>query len=189
MAFCVKVTNHILNASKDYISRNNLGHRGDGSDGTEEQQLVGVIGQNMVNLMLGKELMTESEGFDGGIDCKIFGIGFDVKTMGRSVEPRVDFVNNLVGSQFKFDSEAYLFLSLNKTNMLLTFCGWLPKEQFLLKSSFHQKDSIRTRTDGTSFRMKADTYEIKNKELRHSSKSLTDLMNDISYYANETLAT
>jgi len=85
MAFCVKVTNHILNASKDYISRNNLGHRCDGSDGTEEQQLVGVIGQNMVNLMLGKELMTESEGFDGGIDCKIFGIGFDVKTMGRTL--------------------------------------------------------------------------------------------------------
>ena len=189
MAFCVKITNHILTESKNYICRNRLGHRGDGSDGTEEQQLVGVIGQNMVNLLLGRELMLGADGFDGGIDCDIFGMGFDVKTMGRSVEPKIDFVNNLIGSQIKFDSEAYLFLSLNKTSMLLTFCGWLPKCDFLSRSTFHPKDSVRTRTDGSSFKMKADTYEIKNKELRHKSKSWTDLMNDISYFANETLST
>lgn len=187
MAFCVQVPKAIIEASKQYASSCNLGHRGDGSDGSQEQQLIGIIGQNMVAFLMGKNLMAGSTGFDGGVDCSIFGLNFDIKTMGRTVEPKIDFINNLIASQVQFSPDAYLFLSLNKISKILTFCGWLPKPELEHHATLYLKGTTRIRSDKTTFQMKADTYEIPNKNLHHKAKSWTDLMGEIMCYSNEQM--
>ena len=64
MPFSVIVPDVVMDESWHFSKRHKLGHRGDGSDGNVEQQLVGVIGQNMVNLGLCQPLMQHDTGFD-----------------------------------------------------------------------------------------------------------------------------
>ena len=185
MAFNIDVPDYVVDASIDCCKRGNMGNRGDGSDGSKEQQLIGIIGQNMMNLAIGKPLMQPGGGFDGGVDFDIFGLKFDVKTMGRSVAPRIDFVNNLVKSQTKFNVDGYVFMSLNKTNNVLTVCGWLPKLTFLERAQLYTKGTIRTRADGTTFEMKTDTYEIPNQDLFHRAKNWPELFVEINHISSE----
>jgi len=176
MPFSVVVPRFVVDESWNFTKRVRMGHRNDGSDGNSEQQLVGVIGQNMVNLALCKPMIKKDTGFDGGVDFEVFGITFDVKTMGRTSDPKPYYVNNLLRSQIKFNCNAYLFLSFNKTNSLLTFCGWLPKESFLYRATLHPKDSVRQRSDGSSFKLKADTFEIENSKLNNEFSTWPDLI-------------
>jgi hypothetical protein len=176
MPFTVEVPEFVIQASQRYSESVKMGKRGDGSDGTAEQQLVGVIGQNMVNMALCTPFMQRDTGFDGGFDFELFGLRIDVKTMGRTTPPRGDYVNNLLRSQIKFDCNIYLFLSFNKTNNYLTFCGWITKESLLYRAKLYRKDEIRERSDGSSFSLKADTLEIENKQLNHSFRSWPQLI-------------
>ena len=54
MAFNLMVPKWVIQESQQTCDAGNMGNRGDGSDGTKEQQLVGIIGQNMLHLALGK---------------------------------------------------------------------------------------------------------------------------------------
>jgi len=175
MPFAIVVPRYIINDSWAFTKSVRMGHRKDGSDGTAEQQLVGVIGQNMINIALGKPLMREDLGFDDGVDFEIYGLRIDVKTVGRTSDPKPHYVNNLLGSQIKFECDAYLFLSFNKTSAAMTFCGWSTKEMFLDCATLYAKDSIRYRADGSSFRLKADNFEIENSKLRQDFKDWTEL--------------
>ena len=74
MAFNVDVPQFVIDESKKFIENNNLGMRNDDSNGTKDQQLVGVIGQNMMALALGKRFMQPATTHDGGVDFEIFGI-------------------------------------------------------------------------------------------------------------------
>ena len=96
MAFNVDVPQFVIDESKKFIENNNLGMRNDDSNGTKDQQLVGVIGQNMMALALGKRFMQPTTTHDGGVDFEIFGIKLDIKTMGRTRVPQLDYVNNLM---------------------------------------------------------------------------------------------
>lgn len=183
MAFNVFVPPWVVDASSETCNAGNMGNRGDGSDGTKEQQLVGIIGQNMLHLALGKSLMQPNTGFDGGIDAKIFGTSFDIKTMGRTTPPRLDFVNNLVRSQTRYNVDGYIFASLNKTNYILSICGWLPKTSFIERAELHMRGTTRTRADGTTFEMKTDTYEIRNDALFHRSRNWPELFVEIYHYS------
>ena len=182
MAFNIDVPQFVIDISEQFVENNNLGHRPDGSNGTKEQQLVGVIGQNMMALALGKPFMQPSKGHDGGIDFTLFGKTIDIKTMGRTVPPKLEYVNNLIASQTKFDVDAYVFASLNTSNSKLTICGWLPKATFTFFAKFYEKGTIRERTNSTSFELKADTYEIQNEDLIHNIYSWPDLFLNIYNY-------
>ena len=176
MPFSMEVPRFVIDHSWQYSKRVKMGNRNDGSDGTAEQHLVGVIGQNMINLTLGKPLLQDDTGFDGGFDFEVFGMRFDVKTMGRTTDPQPNFVNNLLRSQIKFCCDAYLFASFNKKTLNLTFCGWIPKESFMYHAKLYEKDAIRERFDGTTFQLKADTFEIKNHQLRGTAASWPELI-------------
>jgi hypothetical protein len=182
MAFNVDVPQFVIDISKEFVNNNNLGMRNDDSNGTKDQQLVGVIGQNMMALALGKPFMQPSETHDGGVDFEIHGKKIDIKTMGRTVTPKLEYVNNLIASQTKFDVDGYVFASLNTTNNKLTICGWLPKEAFLFSAKFYEKGTIRQRTNNTSFELKADTYEIENEDLIHKIYGWPDLFLEIYKY-------
>jgi hypothetical protein len=179
MAFNVQVPELVIEASKFFVEHNNLGMRPDNSNGTKDQQLVGVIGQNMMAHALGLPFMQPTTTHDGGVDFVIYGKKIDIKTMGRTVTPKIDYVNNLIASQTRFNVDGYVFASLNSNNNVLTICGWLPKETFLWFAKFYKKGTIRERTNGTTFELKADTYEIENEDLIHKVYNWSDLFNSI----------
>lgn len=188
MAFTVNVPAYVIEASIDCCNAVNMGNRGDGFDGTFDQQLVGTIGQNMVNLAIGKPLIEPTIGHDGGVDFELFGITFDVKTIGRNVAPRIDFVNNLVKSQTKFSVDAYLFLSFNKSSNRITVCGWLPKMELLDRATLYRKGTQRVRDDDSVFTIKADNYEICNDQLFYQAKCWPDLFVEFYNYSNLEVA-
>ena len=160
-----------------------MGNRGDGSDGTKEQQMIGIIGQNMLNLAIGQPLMQPGGGFDGGIDAHIHGLSFDIKTMGRTVTPRLDFVNNFMKSQAKFNVDCYIFASVNTQDNRISICGWIPKSLFLERAKLFEKGAVRERKDKTTFTTKAAMYEISNNQLFYKATSWEQLLGNIKHYA------
>ena len=79
--------------SVQFNQENNIGLRGH-ADGSQEEQLTGILGQNMIFHALGLPLM-KPEGFDGGVDMRLNSKSIDIKTMGRKVYPKNYYVNNL----------------------------------------------------------------------------------------------
>ena len=183
MAFTIDIPDEVIDASIACCKAGNMGNRGDGSDGTKEQQMIGIIGQNMLNLALGQPLMQPGGGFDGGIDATICGLSFDIKTMGRTTTPRLDFVNNLMQSQTKFKVDGYIFASVNTNDNRMTVCGWLPKALFLERATLYEKGAVRQRADKTTFETKAAMYEIENSKLFYSAKSWQDLFAQIHHFS------
>lgn len=144
----------------EYCQRNNLGNRG-AFDGSPEQQYTGMLGENMLRISMGL-LPSWSIGFDGGHDLVINRVKVDVKTMGRSVDPKPDYVNNFVGYQKSLDTDMFVFCSINKTTNTFWICGMAAKQDFLKSASFFPKGSIRKRSDGTEFKTGSPLYEIRN---------------------------
>ena len=128
----------------DFLKKNNLGNRLE-ANGNKEQQFVGLIGEIMVVNLFGLEYKF-SQGFDGGFDFIYKGKRIDVKTMGRTVDPKPYFVNNFIAFQKDFNCDYYIFTSLNKKTNELTICGYLSKEDLLKKSTLYKKGTKRTRT-------------------------------------------
>ena len=146
-----------------FLKNNNVGKRGK-SDGSKEEQYVGLLGETIVKNYLGVD-NSITIGFDGGYDLEYNGMKIDVKTMGRTVNPRPYYVNNFISYQSDFDCDAYIFCSINKKTSELTICGWITKEDLLSKACLFEEGAIRERSDGSTFEMKAPTYEIKNSML------------------------
>ena len=147
----------------EHIKSNNMGNRFD-FNGSMEQQYVGLIGENMVRNYLGLPY-SFSVGFDGGYDFIFNGNKVDVKTMGRSVDPKSHYVNNFVAYQREFDCDIFYFTSINKKTSTISLCGWIWKKDFILEASYFEKDSTRKRDDGTTFKTQAPLYEISNDKL------------------------
>lgn len=148
-----------------YLQDNNVGQRGD-ADGNQEQQYLGLLGEYTVKYHLGMPIEF-SGGFDGGFDmADIDGGKWDVKTMGRTIEPKPHYVNNLIASQLNYDCDYYLFCSLNKRTSVLTVCGYISTGDFKKIAAFSHKGKKIVRDDGTSFKMKTDNYTIANQDLR-----------------------
>ena len=183
MAFSILVPDSVISASHRTSLTSKMGNRQNGSDGTEIQQLFGVIGQNMVLQALGKPMMEPSNRHDGGIDFEIFGKRVDIKTMGRNVPPRLDFVNNFMVSQMAFNVDVIMFASINRMDMRFSLCGWIPKENLLQRAVLHKKGSTRTRDDQSTFIMKADSFEIPNYHLHYSATNWADLFVEIHQWA------
>jgi hypothetical protein len=183
MPFNLQVPKFVIEESQRFVDSNNLGQRNDGSDGSKDQQLVGVIGQNMMALALGKSFMQSSTTHDGGVDFEIFGLKLDIKTMGRTNPPKLDYVNNFMASQTKFNVDGYVFASFNKTNNVLSICGWIPKELMLERACFYAKGETRIRSDNTTFDMKADCYEIQNNQIYYRSKNWAELFVSIHQHS------
>jgi hypothetical protein len=162
--FTLHVPNEILTHCNKLIQEVNFGNRGV-ADGNKFEQLTGIIGQCLTQRLLGVPLINFESKFDGGVDIIYENIKIDIKTMGRSCEPKPNYVNNLIGLQKNFDVDVYIFCSLNKINNNLTFCGWISKSSFFSNASLYKKDSLRYRADGTFFKTKADLFEIENFKL------------------------
>jgi len=160
----IAIKDEIVFHCRNVLKKTNFGKRGV-ADGDASEQLRGIVGQSVVQNLLGLPLVQNSNGFDGGIDFTYKDKTYDVKTMGRNCAPKPYYVNNLIGLQDKYKVDRYIFCSLNRNSMILTICGWIDKNDFLKQASFYKKGTVRTRSDNTSFETKADLYELENKKL------------------------
>lgn len=174
----------VITVSREYMRYASLGNRGDGSDGSYDEQLIGVMGENLFRFAVGLPFMEYREWHDNGVDCEVHDIRLDVKTMGRTTEPQLHYANNLVAKQINFDVDGYVFMSINRqAGYSATVCGWLPKPTFMERAILHPKGSERMRGDGSSFQTKSDMYEIRNDQLRHEPATFPELFLSIHKYS------
>lgn len=162
--FKIKASDQVLAYSQLEVDIYDFGKRKE-ANGTKEQQLTGVIGQNVVMQLFEQGFVDGSQGFDGGIDLVYNGKKIDVKTMGRTSEARPEYVNNFIALQDYLETDIYIFCSYNKSSNEVTICGWLDKKTFKERRTFYPKGTIRTRANSTTFETKADLYEIENYKL------------------------
>lgn len=181
--FTVGVPSFVVEASREFAAKCNLGRRGDGSDGTPGQQTVGVIAQNMAHLAFGLPFVQPSEQHDGGVDFAVFGQRIDIKAMGRTVDVALNYVNNLVASQMRLNADLFVFASYNTHSSALTVCGWLPKAHLKSRATLFAKGDTRKRADGSSFQIKADMYEVANSAICHKAQSWPELWVELATYA------
>jgi hypothetical protein len=135
----------------------------------DQEQRTGLIGQTtMCDLFHAPRPTSKGGVWDNGCDINFEGLKTDVKTMGRTVKVRPEFINNFIGHQKDFPTDIYIFCSLNKKTNVLTVCGWATKHELLAHANMFIRGSERVRSDGSSFLTKADLYEIGNKWLRKS---------------------
>jgi hypothetical protein len=147
----------------DQVNRNSMAHRGV-FDGNKEHQYTGLLGEIVVADELGLERPTTSRGFDNGIDLVFLNVAFDVKTVGRNYDPRREWVNNLVASQMKYATQAYLFASINKRTSVITYTGLISKHD-AERYELHLAGTSRMRDDGKEIILKTDQREIPNSHL------------------------
>lgn len=159
----LKLTNLTCDIAWDVVNKKNFGNRAIGANGNKEQQYTGILGEIVIyNIVYGR-LPDYSEA--GTVDIVINDKKVDIKTMGRTVYMKPNYVHNFVGYQKDFPNDIYIFNSIVKKERTIQICGWLPKEEFFKKCSFFDKGMPRFRSDGSSFETKAPLYEIENKEL------------------------
>ena len=171
--FDVKVTEEQRRYAEDMVSRFNFGQRGRG-DGNQREQFTGVLGQTVFADLLHADRPNGETGFDGGWDFVINSRRVDIKTMTRTVAMRPDFVHNFIGYQEAYPVDYYVFASYNIKKEILTLCGYVEKNELLQRAEFFPKGSLRTRSDGSTFRNFAPLYEIKQEHL-HSPDTLDAL--------------
>jgi len=154
----------------NYLQKNNMGNR-HSANGNKENQLVGLIGEVLTKKLFNIEHKFIN-GFDGGYDFIYNENKTDVKTMGRNVNMKDDYVHHLIAFQKNFDCEIYIFNSINKRKNILQICGWVTKSQLLERSDFIPKGTERLRNNGTKFLLKTDGYFIKNNKLNNIKELL-----------------
>ena len=175
----VKIKPEIISHCKTQIDKYNFGKRSK-YNGNRNQQYVGIVGECVIRDMFDLKYIDGSSGFDGGIDLRYEGKTYDVKTMTRSVDIKNSYTNNFLKTQEDYDVDGYIFCSINTNKKELTICGWIKKEDMIKKAKLYKKDEIRTRDDGTTFPMKADTYEIDNQYLNFVNSVIDMKMQMIS---------
>jgi len=160
----IKITDKMIDYTKDLVLNKNFAHRGK-SDGTTRQQFIGILAENYIRFILDLPLVSDEEGFDGGYDLIWNDMKVDVKAMERKGFPKPHYVNNVLATQMGYQADAFIFCSVNVTRKCLTICGWITKEDFKKKAKFYKQAEGRRRDDGTILSLKGDTWEIENKEL------------------------
>ena len=132
------------------------------NNGTKEQQLVGLIGESLVKEQFDMPWVSCQDNYETEYDLLYEDLRIDIKTMGRNCYPKIDFVNNLVADQYKYNLDIYVFCSYHKTDNVLTLCGFTSKLLFNVYSKKYNQGTKRFRSDGSSFELKSDLYEIHN---------------------------
>ena len=174
--FDIYVSSEIISYVENLIQNYNFGQRGF-ADGNSEEQKTGIIGQTVVQELFNKGRPSGGGGFDNGIDFVFDDKKIDVKTMGRTVKPEMNFVNNFIGLQKDYKTDIIIFCSFNKNNNQLTICGWITKNNFFNKAKLYPQGTKRFRRDGTFFFTKADLYELENKDLNQVNSGIELIRN------------
>jgi len=172
--FDIQINKDLIDHCKKQLENCNFGKRTTDTNGTKEQQLVGLIGESAIRKAFGHQYVKCGNDYNIEYDFIYNTMKVDVKTMGRTSYPTKDYVNNLMGEQIDYECDRYIFCSYHKVENVLTVCGFIDKQTLLKKANKYLKGETRTRFDGTEFVLKLDLYEIKNSDLEkvYSMKEL-----------------
>ena len=180
--FKVQLPDLLLRHSQETVRNGNFGMRSH-SNGTQLQQLYGIIAQNAILFAYGLPFVKHSEGWDGGFDLTLFNQRIDVKTKNRIVTPKLDYEASVVEAQINYDVESYLFTSLNTNTCELTVCGWITKEDLLSKARKYKRGDLVERDNGTSFVCRLDSYQLYYNQLNHEATSFDELAEEFEIHA------
>lgn len=175
--FQVRINDNLIAFVENLLKEYNFGKRGF-ADGNYLEQRTGLIGQTSIQRLFGVSDPDGRKGFDGGNDFVFNNLGIDVKTMGRTTDPKPEYVNNFIGLQKEYPSDIIIFCSFNKKTAILTVCGWIVKKELFIRSHFYPQGSKRYRDDGSYFVTKTGLFEIENYKL-NSPSSFKELRNDL----------
>lgn len=172
--FDIQISKDLIEHCQRQVNNCNFGQRSTNTNGTKEQQLVGLIGESAIRKAFGYQYVKCGDDFNIAYDFIYNTMKVDVKTMGRTSYPTKYYVNNLIAEQIDYECDRYIFCSYHKVENVLTICGFIDKETFLKKAVKYLKGTSRTRSDGSEFVLKSDLYEIKNSDLEkvYSMKEL-----------------
>ena len=73
----IEVPHFIIEYCRRQVQLYNFGQRASGN-GTKEQQLTGLIGECIVNVLFDRPLPSGEFGYDGGYDIEIYGKKFEI---------------------------------------------------------------------------------------------------------------
>lgn len=182
MIIC-QVPGLIIRQSYDLCQKQNLGKRGDGSDGTKMHQLAGVICQNAILFAYGQPLMQAQDMHDGGQDIMLANQIVDIKSTRIDKPVREFHTQSVPEAQLRFNTQIYLFCAIDLTTMYLTVTGWLDKESFLDKATLHKKGEVSTMPNGVGYVNRMTTYNVKVADLRSDFDDWDDLAMQIETYS------
>jgi hypothetical protein len=151
---------------REYLSRNNLGNRGE-FDGDKFQQFFGLLAQVIIVDRYGLPRPAERQESDGGYDVTIDGTRYDVKCRKVNCPYRPHYPHNLKASQVAYDCDGYIFTAYNTRDGVFTICGAIKKEDFLRLAQYFKEGEKRLRDDGKYMIVKGTggMYELENKYL------------------------
>lgn len=177
--FKLDVDKELIKKAGYLVDTYNFGKRSE-ANGNKVQQIVGIIGEQVIRDLFKAGDIDGESGFDGGYDIEYYNKLIDVKTMSRKCEVSEDFVSNFMELQLSHSATHFIFNSYNTKKQEITVCGYISKKEFLEKADYFPKGSYRFRTDGTSFQTFSGLYEIKNKYL-HDVNGWIELIQNLKY--------
>jgi hypothetical protein len=178
-----QVTDEQRQWAEDYISRNNIGQRGE-YDGSRSDQVIGKIGEKVVADKLQVSLVN-SRGFDNGIDMVYHKFKIDVKTKLRRCKMKPWYGFNIPVSQYnsyRFENNVYLFCSYSDTDNTLTTHGFIKKPDVRTRSIYLPRGSYRIREDGKKFPSDSG-YPVPTLEILNAGLVQLNTWEDFRIYA------
>jgi hypothetical protein len=136
----------------NFIKEKSIANRGV-YDGSENQQIIGKVGECVVSGLFGRPLQ-EKDGFDNGIDIILNGFSFDIKTKIRHVEIKPWYGWNIPLSQFNnldYKNDYYMFCGYDERLKKLSVCGFIGKKEMVTRSIFLPVGAYRIKSDGQKF--------------------------------------
>ena len=128
----IKLENSVIEYSREYHFKNNLGKRGF-FDGNSTQQFIGIVAENTIRKYYGFEFMKSTGNWDGGFDIFWNGYKTDIKSSSRNSYPKEHWHHVVFEPQIKHQAEAFIFSSINLKEKVLTITGWITKQELLKK--------------------------------------------------------
>lgn len=160
----IKIDNDIKKIVGDFLKNRNVGERGE-FDGDFRKQYLGFIAEAIVYKFFFGNYPDITIGNDNGIDFVLNGKNIDVKSSETTKKINDNFVVTVVLSQLSNKSEAYIFTFVNPETSILTLVGWIDKKIFLRLSNFVPKGSDRYKSDGSTFKMITDNFDLRISDL------------------------
>ena len=161
----IKLQQSTIKTVKDFLNGNSVANRGK-FDGSKRNQAVGLACElEAHNYLLGYYPILKN-GFDGGIDFVYKGLTIDVKSMERKGYVKDYYVNNFIRLQERYNTDVLLFCNYNNKERVVELCGWIYKKELNDKAKLYKAGELRTRSDGSTFELTVDNYEIGMNQLR-----------------------
>jgi hypothetical protein len=156
----IKIEEDIKSIVANFLKTRNVGQRGE-FDGDFRKQFIGLVAEGVVYKFFFGKYPEFKFGDDQGIDFILNGKNIDVKSSETTKRINENFVVTVVLSQVSNKAEAYVFAFVNPDSSTLTLVGWIDKKHFLKLSTFTPKGSDRYRTDGSTFKMITDNFDLR----------------------------